>query len=132
MPHCPSIPFFHFRLLTERLHFIVRPFLAHPGSLTPTLALLPQLFGGSEPSQVELDLRLETQSEYAAYSWETNRSLWSTASDMHLGDDFGFRRHPSKSVPKYQEDLGAPRGIEFGQALTQARTSTRRWVGHGF
>ena len=27
---------------------------------------------------------------------------------------------PSKSVPKYQEDLGAPSEIEFGQVFTQA------------
>ena len=45
------------------LDFIVRPFLGHLSSLAPTSALLPQLFCGSEPSQVELDLSLETQSE---------------------------------------------------------------------
>jgi hypothetical protein len=100
------------------------PSSPNPGPFTPTSAFLPQPFCGSEPSQAELDLQLEMQmqSEYAAYSWETNGSLWSTGADMLLGDDFDLSAIPpiEIGVPKYQEDLGPPCGIEFGHAFTQA------------
>jgi hypothetical protein len=76
------------------------PSLPNPGPFTPTSALLPQPFCGSKPSQAELDLQLEMQmqSEYALYSWETNGSLWSTGSDMLLGDNFDLSAVPPSKL----------------------------------
>lgn len=84
---------------------------------------------GSEPqTQAELDLQVEMQlqQEYASYSWETN-SLWPTGPEMLMGDDFDLNSIPpielGVPMPKYSEDMGmgesshALYGPEFGHGL---------------
>jgi hypothetical protein len=106
------------------------------GPFTPTSAMLAQSFSqltatsmhssceSEPPSQAELDLQMEMQlqQEYASYSWETN--MWPSNTELLLGNDFDLGAIPpiELGIPKFNEELvGEPSGtLEFGHDFSRA------------
>lgn len=79
----------------------------------------------SEPQRHELDLQMEMQlqQDYASYSWQTN-SMWPSNTELLLGDDFDLSAIPpiELGMPKYSEVdmLRAPaHGVEYAHDYSQ-------------
>jgi len=103
---CDSVPL-SFHIISSSLlrgsTSLSGPSLPNPGSFTPTSVLLSQPFCGSKPMQVELDLQLDANA--IQICWETNGLLWSTSSDMLLGDNFEL-----SAIPPIKICTKIPRG----------------------
>jgi hypothetical protein len=73
---------------------------------------------------MDLQMEMQMQQEFAAYSWESN-NLWSSESVL-LGDDFDINaiRPVELGVPKYTENmaLAGPHSshLEFGHEFVHA------------
>jgi hypothetical protein len=130
------------------------------GPFTPPSAMISHAFSQLstsndspyEPQSHELDLQMEMQlqQDYASYSWQTN-AMWPSNTELLLSDDFDLSAIPpiELGMPKYSEVdmLREPSSVaefnEYSQAMEAHHNSENQGIngllgfdqlmaGHGF